>query len=277
MSRNIHRQRIPSSDHRLRRHVNHDPKSWAYAFPTEGLTIRSVRHTRHIPILDQAHVGSCCGNAGIGCLATDPDWPMVEHARYTPDEAGAVNLYSDAQTISGVGPYPPHDEGSDGLSVAKALKSAGMIAGYQHTFGLDDALKALSVTAFITGIGWYEKMSQPDAEGIVKVGGRLAGGHEIVVDEYDTTRGLVGLTNSWSAAWGVGGRFYLAAEDYGTLLDDQGDVTILLPPNPPAPSADPDRVLARAVQLDGWVTARHVGPNRRAAEAAQRWLTAKGL
>jgi hypothetical protein len=278
VSRQITARRTPRRDPRLGRNVRHDPKSWGFAYPTAGLSVTPVRWPRQVPIFDQGNVGSCTGNAGIGALCTGPLWPIVPSNRYTPDEVGAVALYSDAETIDGDGPYPPNDNGSTGLSIAQALVAGHMIPGYRHTFTLDDALRALTQTPLITGISWYDDMFNPDSEGIVRPGGGLAGGHEVVVDEHDPDRGLVGFSNSWGAGWGLAGRFYMSTTDYGRLLDDAGDVTVLLPLAPAPDPADPaDRALATALRTDGWVSARHVGANRRAARAAQVWLNTKGL
>jgi hypothetical protein len=283
-----YREWIPSRYPFLKRHVLHDELSRWYEYDTSGLTIQSVRWTRRIPVLDQGQVGSCTANAGIGCLGTDPYYPpsswMDGTPVYTPDEPGAVKLYSDEEVLDGDGPYPPNDNGSTGLTCAKVLKRAGMISGYQHTFSLDAALKTLSATSFITGINWYEDMFNPDAEGIIRPTGELAGGHEIVVDEYDQARGLVGFTNSWGASWGLSGRFYMAAEDWGTLLDQQGDVTILVPLSKPSPNpkpgpqpADPDEVFAAALRQGNWVDHRHAGANAHVASAAKDWLREKNL
>lgn len=77
MTRVIYRERIPSTDPRLKRHVHHDSESRRYPFDTAGLTLKSVKHTRRIPVLDQGQLGSCTGNAGIGCLGTDPYYDTV--------------------------------------------------------------------------------------------------------------------------------------------------------------------------------------------------------
>lgn len=278
MSR-VYSQPISPSDPRLGRHVRHDALSWRFPYPTTGLEIASVRWERHVPIFDQGRVGSCTGNAAIGVLCTGLLWPIHPDTRYTPDEAGALAIYSDAEDIDGDGPYPPQDNGSSGLSVAKAAKARGMIAEYRHTFGIDDALRALTITPLITGIPWYEGMFTPDAQGVLTVTGRLAGGHEIVVDEYDAARQLVGFTNSWGASWGADGRFYLHREDWAQLLDRDGDVTVLVPQAAPTPGpASPvDAALAAAMRHDNWVEHHHVGDNQVVAKAAKLWLTAKGL
>ncbi len=295
----IHAERIPSTDPRLGRHIMHDDRSKAYRFDTTGLILQSVRHTRRVPIFNQGAVGSCTSDAGIGCLGTDPYYDTlrsniagqvgpVTTGVYPLDEAGVLALYSAAETIDGDGPYPPNDNGSTGLSVAQALKNAGEISGYQHTFSLDDALKALTVTPFITGITWYNSMFTSDPTGRVQPDGRtgIAGGHEIVADELVVEREEIWFTNSWGSGWGVNGRFWMSFADYGTLLGMQGDVTIFTPlnqpapiptpvPVPPAPAADPDAVLAAAAHP--WVAEYHIGHNERMAVALKVWLAAKGL
>lgn len=290
----VHYERIPSTDPRLNRHIRHDDRSRAYAFDTTGLSIVSAKHTRRIPVLDQGNLGSCTGNAGIGCLGTDPYYSTVagvggreltrrgtaQAVRYSLDEAGAVQLYSDAETIDGDGPYPPNDNGSTGLSVAQALKNAGEISGYQHTFTLDDALKALGVTPVITGVKWYSNMYDPDQDGRVYPTGTVAGGHEFVVDEIDATNQRVWFTNSWGESWGLNGRAYLTFADWGDLLGQQGDVTIFTPLTSPAPTpaptpGDPDHQLL--ADLAHWLAEHHIGDNARAKTAVLRWKNEKGL
>lgn len=284
VTRVIYRQRIRSTDRRLNRHVHHDSWSKLYPFDTSGLSIVSVRHQRRIPILDQGNLGSCVPNAGIGNLGTDPlfaNLPVTDP--YALDESGALHLYSDVTRADDYpGQYPPNDTGSDGLTCAKVLTRAGVIAGYTHTFSLEDALKALSVTSFITGINWYSDMFNPNAEGIVRPTGTLAGAHEIVADEYDDRRGLVGCSNSWRETWGLGGRFYIPTDDYGTLLAQDGDVTIFTPitADPPTPTPVPQDSadVEFASALRPWAARRHVGSStRRIAAAGRKWLGVKGL
>lgn len=281
----VYRRVIPTLDPRLGRHVDHDPRSRWFLYPTAGVQLRSVEHTRFIPILDQGQVGSCTGNAGVGALGTDPLFTGVHalpgRAAYSLDEDGAVALYSDAELIDGDGPYPPRDNGSSGLSIAKALLAAGMIPGYQHTFSLQDALLALTETPILIGSEWYDSMFTPDSDGRVRLGGKLVGGHEYVARQLDVATERVWCDNSWGLSFGQAGRFYLTFTDLGVLLDRQGDVTVLLPltaPAPtPAPPADPDAEFVAALRAGNWVHARHTGGNKRVAAAARAWLKAKGL
>jgi hypothetical protein len=284
----IVRERIPSADPRLGRHIHHDSASRRYAFDTSGLVVTSVVHPRHVPILDQGNVGSCTGNAGIGALGTDPLYGGI--TRYPLTESGAVQLYSDAETLDGDGPYPPNDNGSSGLSIAQVLKAKGLIAGYQHTFTLEDALKALSVTPILIGINWYSSMDSPDQDGRIRIGGVIRGGHELVVRQIDAPRQRIWPDNSWGLSFGLAGRCYLSFADFGVLLSQQGDVTVLIPLTSPAPvpiptpipvpvptpvPGDPDAALAAIATP--WVGRRHSGGNTAMWHATQAWLKAKGL
>lgn len=237
-------RRIHSRDPRLNRHVRHDPRSRRYPYPTAGLTLTSVRHPRIIPILDQGQLGSCTGNAGIGDLGTTPLYQALTQAgllgRFDSSEAGAVDLYSAATQLSSPGDsYPPNDVGSDGLSIAQVLLKRGLIAGYQHTFTLDDCLLALTQTPVMLGIDWHQASFNPESTGQVRIDGPVMGGHEIVADEIDVENERVWFSNSWGASWGIQGRAWLSWDDLGTLLSNQGDVTVLVPVTAPAPTPVP--------------------------------------
>jgi hypothetical protein len=254
-------RRIPSTDPRLGRHVRHDSRSRAYAYPTAGLSLVSTKHTRRIGVLDQGQLGSCTGNAGIGCIGTDPYYDTLAPALkpFTLNEEGAVALYSAATKLDDEpGQYPPTDTGSDGLSIAKALQAAGEISGYQHTFSLNDALLALTQTPVITGVNWYEAMFSPLADGRLVVDGGVAGGHEFVVDELDVENQRVWMTNSWANSWGIAGRAYLTWDDWGRLLSEQGDVTIFTPLSQPAPTPTPVPP-SPAPAVGPWRVGNHLG------------------
>lgn len=237
-------EKYPRLDPRLGRHRRHDSRAFLFPHPTAGLTIQKVRWERVVPIFDQGNFGSCTANAGLGMLGTAPYYTpsilsLVTAALGGFNETAAQKLYSAEETLDGDGPFPPQDNGSSGLTCAQVLRAAGLISGWTQTFTLEDALKALTVQPFITGIPWYNSMFTADADGFVTVdvSSGLAGGHEIDVLGYDPATDLVEFANSWGTGFGVAGHFWMKSADYGILLSQDGDTTIFTPVTQSAPQA----------------------------------------
>lgn len=265
---------IQSADPRLGRHINHDSISRLYRVSPKNVEIKDVRHQRYISVFDQGNLGDCVPNAANGLRGTGPHFKHVKtETKFPLNDNGNKELY---RAVTRTDPYPgawePDDTGSDGLSVAKVLTDSGDIPGYLHAFSLNDVLQTLMNLPMITGVYWYSDMFNPSPEGLVTPTGSIAGGHEFVVDEYRSDRGWIGFTNSWSANWGVRGRFYMEAEKYGDLLAKDGDATsFLLPVEPaPVPQPTPDEDFAKI--LKPWVKKRHIGENGRVSRAASNWL-----
>jgi hypothetical protein len=228
---------LPFADPRLGRHINHDDAS--KAFPMEMASeYRNATHLRRTPILNQGSLGSCTGNAGTGLLGTEPFYSALKVkfgvSMLTLNESYAVNLYSEATKIDPYpNEYPPTDTGSDGLSIMKVLRKAGVVHAYRHAFGLDHALRGLIRRPVIIGIPWYNSMFEPGPNGLLKVDPEsgLAGGHEVELNIVDFTStdphnpvGRVRGPNSWDTSWGDGGYFEMDIADFGKLLEDYGDV-----------------------------------------------------
>jgi hypothetical protein len=157
--------------------------------------------------------------------------PAQSKHRYT--DADSDVLYERETEIEGF-PWSPenptvNDFGGSGLTVCQAAKQLGWIYSYDHTFSLQDALRALALRPGITGIPWYDSMYTPDSSGLVAVspGSQVAGGHEVLVDQVIVDSQLVGCWNSWGPQWGVGGRFYMTWDTWGRLLSEEGDVTYI--------------------------------------------------
>lgn len=247
--RTIEQKIYDHTDPRLGRHVRHDSKS--LRFLTPALPMASLVSTRHgslIPTLDQGQIGSCTGNAGTKVLGSLPFWStraieqVLSMTDADADEKYALGLYSAATVIdSARGSYPPTDTGSDGLSIAKVLKSRGLISGYTHVTSLEAALSALQDTAIITGTEWRGDMYNPASNGRLKITGSVEGGHEFVLDEIDVENKRVWMQNSWGDGWGVkDGRAWFTWDDYEELLHADGDATVFVPKDKPAPIPDPD-------------------------------------
>lgn len=235
---------------RLGRHVAHDVRSLLHQLPKSDPPTTAIEWPRRIPILDQGQLGSCTGNATVGALGTDPDHAALEAllaAGLTLDEAEAVLIYSAAEKLDGGKGYPPEDDGSSGLSVAKTAKAMGLIAGYLHCTSIAACFTAIKTGPFIVGTNWLTGMDTPDKTGLVHATGTVRGGHEYLCRGYDPATDRWKFDNSWGTSFGVAGSFFYTTADFTKLLAAQGDATVLLPlttppvPTPtPAPSPTPD-------------------------------------
>ena len=209
---------------RLGRHVEHDPRSRAFSAGTSAIV--TVHHKRHGRAFDQGELGSCTGNSMAGALMTEPLWKKGRLLT----EKDAVKLYKAATKLDSIpGQYPPDDTGSSGLAVMKAAVKLGYIAGYAHTFSLEQLLGSLVRTPGILGINWYASFDDPRPNGECRLvsSSRIRGGHEVEMVGIDVKAKRVWCYNSWGAHWGGrrDGTFFFSWKTLERLLHEQGDAT----------------------------------------------------
>lgn len=289
----------------LGRTILHDTESLRYTVtPRSAAAYTSVRHERFCPTLDQNRwydpvekrwraLGSCVPNSGLEAVATGAVWAAIVNAadvaKPALTEDQAVDWYTKVTRLDPfAGEFRPDDTGSNGLTMAKLLKSLDLIGGYLHATSLEGGLTALHGdedtpgVGFLTGITWKTGCDEPDAEGIIHWTGQVRGGHELYVREYDAERGLVWLDNHWSEDWGIRGRAAMPAEEFAAAVRDDGDITVLLPRTAPAPvPGKPVPVGADAALVAGMEPWRKgiLSKLTRAGQAASAydsWLVARG-
>lgn len=248
MSRIIFAERIPTEESRFGRHILHDEQSRRYPYRSQrtGEFVTTL-HARQAPVWNQGDLGACTGYAALGCVGTGIFYTSATNmlAAYLRPET-AVGLYSEATHLDPwPGTYLPEDTGSDGLSVAKVLKSWGWISGYEHAFGLGSMIHALMSVPVIVGTNWYNSMDTPDESGLLRIGrsARVLGGHQYIADGVDVKEERIRITNSWGTDWGLGGSAWVSFKVMERLLKEQGDVTVFKPISEKAPTlmklADP--------------------------------------
>jgi hypothetical protein len=209
--------RIPQFDERSR------------AFPIRALVAAKAPRSYSWScgaVLDQGAQGSCVGHAWAHELIARPVVvPGIDHA-------SAVQLYYAAQGLDDQpgGEYPgasPHYEGTSVLAGAKAVQNAGYLTEYRWAFGLDDLVLALGYHGpAVLGIDWHNDMFDPDASGLLHVGGGIAGGHAILANGVSIRKRLVRLHNSWGSNWALNGEAYIGFDDLAALLDAQGEACV---------------------------------------------------
>jgi hypothetical protein len=203
-------------------------------------------------ILDQGDTPHCVGFAwagfGISLPVADLLW----------NNATGDSIYYTAKVIDG---EPKQENGSSTRSGVQAFMRYGSLQGNSYAFAnsLQDIITwVLTSGPVITGTNWYNQMFNPDAQGVVTVGGGVAGGHEWMISGVDTTTQLFKCTNSWGAGFAKSGQFYISFSDYQRLLNEQGDACTALEvpagPTPPPPPPTPNGCLAVATAgLSGMV------------------------
>jgi hypothetical protein len=275
--------------HRLGRHIRHDPRSLNFRVLPRGVAVepRTVAHARRIPILDQGKpisIGSCTCSSATGVLGSDPFYATlpVDLQRTLSDaaaaQAWATDLYREVTKEDPFpGSYEPDDTGSDGLTVAKVLKRRGLIAGYQHITGLDSAHAAIQKAPFFVGTSWRAGLGQPDASGLVANSGTLRGGHQYQCFGYDLERDRWRFWQTCGPRFGLRGEFSMTSATFAGLLADRGDATLFVPLDQPAPAPSPPPILS-AFPINAvrpWLVGTHrTNREKVAAAAITNYLTA---
>ena len=211
---------------RLGRHVHFDERSRDFPVTLrKGAQIVTRTWERTHQAFSQGDLGSCTGNGAVGLLCTKPY--KQKGVRY--NETLAQKVYSQASRLDTIrGVWPPHDEGSTVLGAMKALRAMKFAKGYHWCFGLDDVLKTLSTLGPVeVGLNWYSGFDKPNAKGLVKLTGKVRGGHAFELLGVDAEQKLVWAINSWGPDWGLKGRFAFAWDDLDRLLHEQGEASTI--------------------------------------------------
>lgn len=142
---------------------------------------------------------------------------------------------------------PNQENGSSTLSGVKAFMFYARLEGaegqkYAFASSIEDIkVWVLVKSPVVTGTDWHNNMFYPDSNGVVHLGGGIAGGHEWLIIGYDRATDMFLAANSWGPGFGINGTFSISATDYAELMKDQGDaVTMIEAPAEPVPPPTPE-------------------------------------
>ncbi len=184
--------------------------------------------------LDQGSEGACVGFGVSAELSADPV-AVVTGNPY------AFALYADAQAEDrAMGNN--YGAGATVLAGLKAARKRGVISGYRWAQSFDDIRDAvIALGSVVMGTDWLADMDHPNDGGLIRVGGRVRGGHCWTLIGYVPNHPEWGevfeAVNSWGDRFGVKGRFYVEAAGLRVLFERNGEAAIVTDsvqiPDPP--------------------------------------------
>jgi len=169
---------------------------------------------------DQGRTSQCVGYAWAHFIDDGP----IKHLGSKPNIQPSI-IYKEAQKID---EWP--GENYAGTSVragAKYLKSQNKIGSYLWAYNLDILIKTvLTQGPVVVGTNWYNGMFYPDRNGLIKITGRLVGGHAYVINGVDTRKQLFRIKNSWGRSWGVNGSAFISFANMQRLIRENGEICL---------------------------------------------------
>lgn len=223
---------------------HHDERSRSFAVAPAAPNPAPWRHMMG-PVLDQGQISGCTGWSGADWLNSAS--AVLARKRYNKARIGNASakyvgnadglyLYEQATQNDDLSwTYPPTDNGSTGLGVAKALQKMGVIPEYKWTFDFNTTLAYAQQQPVLLGTVWTDAMMEPDAHGILNIGTDAqvkaaddnGEGHEYCLIGGNLKTGLARIRNHWTAQWGLGGDALIPLSQLETLIIKyRGDVCV---------------------------------------------------
>ncbi len=133
------------------------------------------------------------------------DGPLAQ--RTLPTRWNPTALYQEGQRLDRTPPWDV-DSGLTCDAGAKVMRAHGLVGEYRWIEEFDELLDALVAAPVTCGAWWRQDMFTPQKGGLVTFTGRVAGGHQWVINGFNKQTQMIRHKNSWGRAWGHYGHFY---------------------------------------------------------------------
>jgi hypothetical protein len=174
---------------------------------------------------NQGNTPMCVGYAWAHWIADGP----VTHTGVQPPIAPNL-IYYEAQKVD---EWP--GENYDGTSVrggAKYLTNSGKVGNYYWAYDVQTLINTiLQLGPVVVGTNWYYNMFYPNSNGVISIGGSLAGGHAYVINGVDTVNKLFRIKNSWGQSWGKSGHAFITFTNMTRLINEHGEICLAIENN----------------------------------------------
>jgi hypothetical protein len=171
---------------------------------------------------NQGNTSQCVGYAWAHWIEDGP----IGHDGVAPIIPPSL-IYTEAQKVDEwVG---ENYEGTSVRGAAKYLRNTNNISSYLWTYDVNVLISTiLTQGPVVVGTNWYSSMFTPDRNGVIRVVGRISGGHAYVINGVDTNTKLFRIKNSWGKNWGKSGHAYISFSDMAKLIRENGEVCLAI-------------------------------------------------
>lgn len=209
-----------------------DERSLAYGIVSAPVAKKKslISSMYECPVVMSQIGGSCVGYSLVTNLLCTPNQgdPEVFNSKFARKK-----VYFYAQRIDQWpgGEYPganPKMQGTSLLAGLKALKTKGIIRGYNWSFSNRQLKIGIGYNKPATiAIKWFTGMNKTNKNGHIAPYGTYVGFHAITVVGYDAENDRFRLQNTWGPEYGENGQAWLKGKHMKALLAQEGQAVFL--------------------------------------------------
>jgi hypothetical protein len=173
---------------------------------------------------NQGNTSHCVGYSWVHWLEDGP----IPQPGIAPIIDPAI-IYREAQKIDEWPGEEPRYYGTSVRAGAKVLQQYNKIQSYYWAYDLNTLINTvLNIGPVVVGTHWYQGMMVPNRNGLIRISGRVVGGHAYVINGVDTTRRLFRIKNSWGRNWGLQGMAFISFNDMTRLINQRGEICLAI-------------------------------------------------